>query len=122
MADARQEAINQDAQYKAELEEKDASMNNKLSREIDRTNLAEQQMQTVKEKFSKKITQIDHEGRMAKLRHDEFLLATKSEAMESITKAENGVPVTIICVHPSSLLVYCLLMRICHDNPPRIYV
>lgn len=107
VADARQEAMDEYTRYTAELEEKDAWMNRKLAREIDRTNLAEQQMQIVKEKFCKKVEKFDREGRMAKLRHDEFVLATRSEAMESISKAETGVPIW------DSFKGSALSMRIC---------
>lgn len=74
--------------FKAKIQEKDDWVCQKLAREIDRTNCAEEEVQRIKERFAKKLVEIEREGQMAKLRHDESIRATESEAMDKVSKAE----------------------------------
>lgn len=88
MNDARKKVVDEHEKFKTKIQEKEDWVCQKLAREIDRTNSAEEEVQRIKERFAKKLVEIDREGQMAKLRHDESIRATESEAIEKVSKAD----------------------------------
>ncbi|GMH42405.1 hypothetical protein BSKO_10324 [Bryopsis sp. KO-2023] len=91
VSETRKEMFKARAEFKSQLDDKDDWVYKKVAREIDRTNHAEDEVQRIKEKFARRLAEIDREAQMARLRHDESIRATETAAHEKVSSAENDI-------------------------------